>query len=237
MASSRPRKHPDIDKVKLNARGMVEYSSDVVLLMPATPSKGNGALIVDVPNRGRVYGIALYNSPHDEPFESGTLAQGTGFLEDQGFALAEVSWELGKGAELPSFVDSAGKTQYVEGVGFAIMRDAADFFARSQGDNPLKGAIKHTLASGKSQSGRFLKTFLLNGFNQTHGHRVFDGMHIFVLGSGLLPILRSSPGPEFERQSAPSFTDPEFRGVHEGPFTIGEILAKVTARKEMPPRS
>jgi hypothetical protein len=227
---------PDIEKVKPNARGMVEYTSDIVLLMPAAPSKGNGTLIVDVPNRGRVYGIALYNSPRDEPFESGTLAQGTGFLEDRGFALAEVSWELGKRATLPSFVDPSGKTQYVEGAGFAIVRDAADYFARAQGDNPLKGAIKHTLASGKSQSGRFLKTFLLNGFNQAHGHRVMDGMHIFVSGSGLLPILRSSPGPESSGNSAPSFQDPDFKGVHEGPFTIGEILAKVTARKETPPK-
>jgi hypothetical protein len=227
---------PDIDKVKPNARGMVEYSSDIMLLMPATPSKGNGTLIVDVPNRGRVYGIALYNSPRDEPFESGTLAQGTGFLQDRGFALAEVSWELGKGAQLPTFVDAAGKTQYVEAAGFAIMRDAGEYFARAQGDNPLKGAIKHVLASGKSQSGRFLKTLLLNGFNQTHGHRVFDGMHIFVSGSGLLPILRSSPGPQSSGDAAPSFQDPDFKGVHEGPFTIGEILAKVTARKETPPK-
>jgi Alpha/beta hydrolase domain len=227
---------PDIDKAKPNARGMVEYTSDIVLLMPATPSKGNGTLIVDVPNRGRVYGVALYNSPHDEPFESGTLAQGTGFLEDRGFALAEVSWELGKGAQLPTFVDAAGKTQYVEGAGFAILRDAGDFFTHAQGDNPLKGAIKHTLASGKSQSGRFLKTLLLNGFNMAHGHRVFDGMHIFVSGSGILPILRSSPGPQSSGDAAPSFQDPDFKGVHEGPFTIGEILAKVTARKETPPR-
>src|SRR5476651_1664561 len=107
---------PDIDKAKPNARGMVEYTSDIVLLMPADPSKGNGVLLVDVPNRGRVYGVALYNSPRDEPFESGTLAQGTGFLEDRGFALAEVSWELGKGAELPSFAGGDGKTRYVEGV-------------------------------------------------------------------------------------------------------------------------
>ncbi len=227
---------PDIDKVKTNARGMVEYASDITLLIPATPSKGNGTLIVDVPNRGRVYGVALYNSPRGEPFESGTLAQGTGFLEDQGFSLLEVGWELGKGAELPTFVDASGKTQYVEGAGFAIMRDAGDWFAHAQGDNPLKGAIKHTLASGKSQSGRFLKTLLLNGFNQAHGHRVFDGMHIFVSGAGLLPILRSSPGPKSSGDAAPSFQDPDFKGVHEGPFTIGEILAKVTARKETPPK-
>ena len=232
---------PDIDKARRNANGRVEYTSDIVLLMPAQPAKGNGALLVDVPNRGRVYGVALYNSPHDEPFESGTLAQGTGFLEDQGFALAEVSWELGKGAALPSFVDGAGKTQYVEGAGFAIMRDAAAFFTHAQADtagtpNPLKGTIKRTLASGKSQSGRFLKTFLLNGFNQVQGRRVFDGMHIFVSGSGLLPIMRSSPGPLSSGNAAPSFADPDFRGVNDGPFTIGEILAKTPKSKDGPPK-
>ena len=232
---------PDLDKAKPNARGKIEYAADIVLLMPADPSKGNGTLVVDVPNRGRVYGVALYNSPHDDPFESGTLAQGTGFLEDRGFSLAEVSWELGKGAELPSFAGPDGKTRYVEGVGFAIMRDAADFLAHGWVDgagtaNPLRGAIDRTLASGKSQSGRFLKTFLLNGFNQLQGRRVFDGMHIFVSGAGLVPILVSSTGPQSSADSAPSFANPEFRGVHEGPFTIGEIMAKVEARGEVPPK-
>jgi hypothetical protein len=232
---------PDLDKAKPNARGKIEYAADIVLLMPADPAKGNGALLVDVPNRGRVYGVALYNSPRDEPFESGTLAQGTGFLEDRGFSLAEVSWELGKGAELPSFTGSDGKTRFVEGVGFAIMRDTADFLAHGWADgagtaNPLRGAIDRTLASGKSQSGRFLKTFLLNGFNQLHGRRVFDGMHIFVSGAGLVPILVSSTGPHSSADAAPSFADPEFRGVNEGPFTIGEIMAKVEARGETPPK-
>ncbi len=226
---------PDLDKAKPNAKGKVEYSADLVLLMPADPSKGNGALLVDVPNRGRVYGVALYNSPRDEPFESGTLAQGTGFLEDRGFALAEVSWELGKGAELPSFAGPDGKTRYVEGAGFAIMRDAADFLAHGWADsagtaNPLRGAVDRTLASGKSQSGRFLKTFLLEGFNRLQGRRVFDGMHVFVSGSGLLPIMRSSTGPQSSGDVAPGFADPEFRGVHEG------IMAKVEARGEVPPR-
>lgn len=232
---------PDLDKATRNARGKVEYATDLVLVMPADPRRGNGALLVDVPNRGRVYGLALYNSPRDEPFESGTLAQGTGFLQDQGFALAEVSWELGKGAALPSFVDAAGKTQSVEGAGLAIFRDAADFLAHGWADrdgtaNPLRGTISRTLASGKSQSGRFLKTLLLHGFNRLDGRRVIDGLHVFVSGAGLLPILRSSPGPESGGNGAPSFADPEFRGVHEGPFTIGEIVQQVEARGELPPR-
>jgi hypothetical protein len=232
---------PDIDKPRRNERGKVEYASDIMLLMPADPAKGNGTLLVDVPNRGRVYGIALYNGPHGEPFNSGNIQQGTGFLEDRGFALAEVQWELGKGADLPSFTGADGKTRYVEGVGFAIMRDTADFLARGWADaagtaNPLRGAIDRVLASGKSQSGRFLKTFLLHGFNRLGGHRVIDGMHIFVSGAGLLPIFASSIGPQSSGDAAPSFTDPEFRGVHEGPFTIGEVVATVEQRGELPPR-
>ena len=59
------------------------------------------------------------------------------------------------------------------------------------------------IASGKSQSGRFLKTLLFNGFNRMNGHRVIDGMHIFVSGSGMLPILVSSPGPQSAGDASP----------------------------------
>src|SRR5690348_4011313 len=182
---------PGIDKTSRNERGRVDYAAKIILMMPAAPRAGNGALLVDVPNRGRGYAEALYNSPRDVPFLSGTLEQGTGFLQDHGFAVAEVYWELGQGAELPSFADSDGKTRYVEGVGFAIVRDAADFLAHAATDaggtpNPLKGAINRVLASGRSQDGRFLKTFLLNGFNMMGNRRVFDGMHVFVSAAGLL---------------------------------------------------
>lgn len=234
-------KIPDLDKAKRNERGKVEYAADLMLLMPADPAKSNGALLVDVPNRGRVYGIALYNGPRGEPFNSGNIQQGTGFLEDRGFSLAEVQWELGKGADLPTFAGPDGKTRYIEGVGFAIFRDAAEFLARASGDvagtpNPLRGAIDRVLASGKSQSGRFLKTYLFNGFNRVDGRRVVDGMHIFVSGAGMLPILTSSIGPVSSGDKAPSFADPEFRGVNEGPFTIGEIVTAVEKRGEVPPR-
>lgn len=232
---------PDLDKAKRNERGKVEYATDIMLLMPADPSKGNGTLLVDVPNRGRVYGIALYNGPRGEPFNSGNIQQGTGFLEDRGFALAEVQWELGKGVDLPSFTTPDGKTHYVEGAGFAIFRDAADFLAHAAADasgtaNPLRGAVDRVLASGKSQSGRFLKTLLFNGFNRIDGRRVIDGMHVFVSGSGMLPIMTSSPGPQSSGDAAPSFANPEFRGVNESPLTIGEIVAAVEKRGEIPPR-
>lgn len=232
---------PGLDQVKPNARGNVEYAANFALVMPSEKGHSNGALIVDVPNRGKAYAQALYNAPRGLPFLSGTFAQGTGFLQDYGFSTAEVYWELGQGADLPSFIDSQGKQQYVEGVGFAIVRDAGIFFAHTAADwsgrpNPLKGKISRTLASGKSQTGRYLKTFLLNGFNMAGQQRVFDGMHVFVSGAGLLPILQTSTGPESSANGAPNFANPDMRGVHEDPLTIGEIIARVEARGEVPPK-
>ena len=231
---------PGIDKAARNDRGRVAYATKIVLIMPANRG-GNGALLVDVPNRGNAYAEALYNSPRDVPFLSGTLEQGTGFLQDHGFTIAEVSWELGHDAELPSFVDADGKRRYVEGVGFAIVRDAADFLAHAFADstgtpNPLRGAINRVLASGKSQDGRYLKTFLLNGFNMVGSRRVFDGMQVFVSAAGLLPIMQTGTGPESSGNGAPTFANPDFPGVNDGPLTIGEIVGKVEARGEVPPK-
>ena len=230
---------PGLEKAGRTAGGQVAYSARISLVMPV--GAGNGALLVDVPNRGRAYAQALYNSPRGVPMQSGNTDPGTGFLEDQGFSVAEVYWELGQGAELPSFRDADGKTRFVEGVGFAIVRDAADFLAHAAADgagvaNPLAGKISRVLASGKSQDGRFLKTFLLHGFNAVEGRRVFDGMHVFVSGAGLLPILATGEGPGSSADKSPSFADPEFPGVHDGPLTIGEIVAAAAARGEVPPR-
>jgi hypothetical protein len=233
---------PGIDKVARNEHGRVAYAAKIILIMPQdTRRNGNGALLVDVPNRGNVYAEALYNSPRDAPFRSGTLEQGTGFLQDHGFSIVEVFWELGHDADLPSFVDGEGKTRYVEGVGFAIVRDAADFLAHAAADstgepNPLAGAINRVLASGKSQDGRFLKTFLLKGFNRVGRRRVFDGMHVFVSAAGLLPILQTGTGPKSSGDEAPTFANPDFPGVNDGPLTIGEIIAIVAARGEVPPK-
>jgi len=232
---------PDLDKAPRNANGMVEYAAKISLIVPADPRSGNGVLLVDIPNRGRPYAQALYNSPRDEPFEAGTFEAGTGFLQDHGFSVAEVRWELGQGADLPTFTDEGGQKRFIEGAGFAIVRDTADFLRSADADtagtpNPLQGAIKRTLAAGKSQSGRYLKTFLLDGFNMADGRRVFDGMHVFVSGAGMLPIMRSGTGPQSSATGAPSFTDPEFRGVHEDVLTIGQIIARVKARGESPPK-
>jgi len=75
------------------------------------------------------------------------------------------------------------KDPKVMGLGFAAVRDIVDFLHNQQKDstgaaNPVVGAIKSTLASGVSQCGNFMKTFIHLGFNQTvAGAKAFDGVY------------------------------------------------------------
>lgn len=228
---------PGLDKAARNERGRVEYSAKVTLIFPKDTRRGNGTLLVDVPNRGKAYAMALYNSPRAEPFQSGMLEQGTGFLQDRGFSVAEVTWELGQGAELPSFVDAEGKKRFVEGAGFAIFRDAAAFLARSDAEaNPLRGSVKHLIATGKSQSGRFLKSFLTHGFNRVDGRPLFGGMHIFVSAAGQLPIMATGTGPESSSNAIPTWQNKELRGYVEEPTAFPDVLAAIEKRGEVVPK-
>jgi hypothetical protein len=137
---------PDLDKATRNAAGRVAYGARVILFVPADPGSGNGALLVDVPSRGNAYANALYNSPRARPMPSGNLDAGTGFLEDRGYAAAEVYWEPGRGADLPAFSDADGR-RFVEGAGFAIVRDTADFLVHAAADasgTPMRASLGRT---------------------------------------------------------------------------------------------
>jgi hypothetical protein len=85
------------------------------------------------------------------------------------------------------------KNPTVLGLGFAATRDLVAFLRHAARDdagqpNPLAGGIRTALAHGTSQAGRYLRTFVLLGFNQDERHRaVFDGMNPH-LASQLLPL-------------------------------------------------
>jgi len=75
-----------------------------------------------------------------------------------------------------------GKDPLVLGIGFAATRDLVSYLRSGQPDdagtaNPA-GRIRWTVASGTSQSGNFLKSFVNLGFNADEaGGRVFDGIN------------------------------------------------------------
>jgi Alpha/beta hydrolase domain len=85
------------------------------------------------------------------------------------------------------------KDPIVMGIGFAAIKDAISFLRYEVADdkgnvNPLafKGHpfMKYALGFGISQSGRYLRDFLYQGFNEDERHRrVFDGINPHIAGS------------------------------------------------------
>ena len=139
----------------------------------------------------------------------------------------------------------------VSGVGFAATRDLVAFLRHAAADdagtpNPLaldgKSVITRALAHGTSQSGRYLRDFVYQGFNEDEAHRiVFDGINPHVatarlflnerfaqpnrmvqIGHGFMFYPNESFPFAFETQSDP------FTGARDG------ILARCSARGNCP---
>ena len=228
---------PDLDKAPRNSAGLVEYRTRITLLMPESARNGNGALLVELPNRGRPISHAFYNSPRSRPILAGSLDEGTGFLENRGYSVVVVQWELGEGIELPASTDERGVKRYVEGIGFLAARDIATFLRYdTTPGNPLAGAIDRVLAVGYSQTARYLKSFLINGFNERGGIMVFNGVHIVGGAAGILPLLASGPGPRSVAAKHPVYNEPDVRGINEEPFTYGDIMKRVGEKNRTQPR-
>ena len=51
----------DLAQAPRNPDGKVEATADVVILRPADPTRGNGTLLLDVPNRGRKLAPLLFD--------------------------------------------------------------------------------------------------------------------------------------------------------------------------------
>ena len=232
---------PALAKADIDGNGTVAYATEFTLIVPEDLNNSNGTLLFDVENRGRPVSHAVYNSPRDFPISVGKLDIGLGFIQEQGFMLAVARWELGHGITLPSFVDTEGKTRYVEGVGFAVVRDFVAFLKTANVDtkgnpNPLAGSVSQALAVGYSQTGRFLKSALLHGFNTLDGQQIFDGLHIHGSGAGQLPLMHSGMGPKSSAGTFPSFKNPGIRGIHEPPFTYQELVQSAVERGESVPK-
>jgi hypothetical protein len=84
-----------LDQAPRNANGLVEYRSDFILLRPADPAKGNGRLLHEVNNRGR---IMLFNNlcagtPGNQPEKPRDF--GNALPLQLGFSLLWTGWDPG----------------------------------------------------------------------------------------------------------------------------------------------
>ena len=83
----------DLDRAPRNAEGLVEFSADIYLLRPVDAARGNGALLLDVPNRGRKVALGTLNSTVRVPDPTSAEDFGNGFLMRHGYTVAWVGWQ------------------------------------------------------------------------------------------------------------------------------------------------
>ena len=115
----------------------------------------------------------------------------------------------------------------VLGIGFAATRDVVAYLRGEAG-----GTVRHTLALGISQSGRYLRDFIQQGFNRDEaGKRVFDGVlsHIAGVGGVFLNARFGQPSrtnTQHEDHFYPENTFPFSAAAQHDPVTgrTGKIL-------------
>jgi hypothetical protein len=83
----------DLDKAPRNAMGQIEFSSDLFVLRPKDPSRGNEAIFFDVVNRGNKLLLGRFNLAEGAIDPTSEAEFGDGFLMQQGYTLVAVGWE------------------------------------------------------------------------------------------------------------------------------------------------
>jgi hypothetical protein len=84
----------DVALAPRNGRGRVEFSADLYLLKPRDPRQGNGALLLEVCNRGNKYLLRQFNfaAPSNDPRSEAQF--GDGWLLEEGYTLVWLGWQF-----------------------------------------------------------------------------------------------------------------------------------------------
>jgi hypothetical protein len=83
----------DLALAPRNAAGEVTFSTDVHILRPADPARGNGKILYEVVNRGRKLALDLFNDAPQRPDPTAPGDAGNGFLMEQGYTLVWSGWQ------------------------------------------------------------------------------------------------------------------------------------------------
>jgi len=122
----------------------------------------------------------------------------------------------------------------VAGLGMAAIRDFASYLKFGAADAPLREApavMQRVMGFGYSQSARYLRAFLRDGFNaDEQGRMAFDGVLIASAGAGGGSFNHRFASPGQAGNSVLSVLRP----VDMPPFTDGGLLAKARAAQVMP---
>jgi len=84
----------DLERAPRNARGMVEYATDIYILRPIDRSKGNHRLFFEINNRGNNFSFSFFNDATTGGNDPTTVADaGNGFLMRQGYSIVLSGWD------------------------------------------------------------------------------------------------------------------------------------------------
>ncbi|HYG99257.1 MAG TPA: alpha/beta hydrolase domain-containing protein [Terriglobales bacterium] len=83
----------DLDNAAVDDKGEVEFSADVFLLKPKDMKKANGALLLEIPNRGGKSLLRLVNGGTGSPDPISESDFGDGWLLRQGYVIGWLGWQ------------------------------------------------------------------------------------------------------------------------------------------------
>ncbi len=85
----------DIQLAPRNAKGMVEYDTDIDIIRPANPAASNGVLFFNILNRGNKGGLALFNADVKGNLTNINAADdaGDGWMQKQGYTTIWFGWQ------------------------------------------------------------------------------------------------------------------------------------------------
>ena len=143
------------------------------------------------------------------------------FSADQTHVEYAAGFEPGKIYE----VVYTGKDPAVVGLGPTAIRDYISYMKQ-------QGEVKRAIAFGTSQSGRFLRKYLYDGFNaDEHGRQVFDGLWAHVAGAGKGSFNSRFAQPSRDGHTWMNFFYPtDLFPFTDEPETDGSITDSVLAR-------
>jgi hypothetical protein len=84
----------DLDKARRNEQGLVEFSADLYILRPKDLSRGNGAALFEIPNRGGKGMVRFFNHGRGAGDFTTEAEMGDGFLMRRGFTLVWLGWQF-----------------------------------------------------------------------------------------------------------------------------------------------
>jgi Alpha/beta hydrolase domain len=90
VANPHNRRIVDLQNAVNLKNGEVEFSADFVAVRPKDAAKGNGSMLLEIPNRGSAFVIALVDGGARDVAKDA----GDGWLLRQGFSVASLGWQF-----------------------------------------------------------------------------------------------------------------------------------------------